>query len=178
MGPIPAIAGGLGAIKGIFDVGKHIYDGIKEGKKEKHSQIGIERAYQDRLNQLKQKENQLLKEKKEFDIKIKDMEKKINEQKNAFEKIKMENEKKLLEQKQKEEQRKIQEIQEKQIAINQCKKYLSEEFIMCIINSFKEYKIQEGKWIKQITKYDIENRKKNFIIYFKDYLLLNIYKIK
>jgi hypothetical protein len=83
----------------------------------------------------------------------------MEEQKNSFEKMKIENEKKLLEQKQKEEQRKIQEIQEKQKAIKQCKKFLSEEFVKCITNSFNEYYIEERKWIKQITKNNIENRK-------------------
>ena len=100
--------------------------------------------------------------KKEFDIKIENMKKQIKEQKDLFKKMKLENEKKLLEQKQKEEQRKIQEIQERQIAINQCEKYLSEEFMICIMNSFKEYEIKAEKWIKQITKTEIENRKKEF----------------
>ena len=167
MGPLPAIAAGAAAVKGIFDVGKHIYDGIREGKREKHSQREIERAYQNRLNQLKEREEQLLKDKKELDKKFKDMEKKLNEQKDKFEKMKMENDKKLLEQMKKEKQRKIQEIREKKIAIEQCKKYLSEEFINCIINSFNEYSIQEGKWIKQITKYDIEKRKNEFCDLFK-----------
>jgi len=81
MGPAPAIVGGLSLIKGIFDVGKHIHDGIKESKNAKNAQREIEKAYQDRLNQLNQKEKELINEKKEFDIKIKDMEKKINEKK-------------------------------------------------------------------------------------------------
>ena len=46
------------------------------------------------------------------------MEKQINEQRNPLEKLKLEREKICLEQKQKEEQKKIQEIQEKQRAIN------------------------------------------------------------
>ena len=167
MGPLPAIAAGAAAVKGIFDVGKHIYDGVREGKKGKYSQREIERAYKDKLNQLKEREAQLLKENNEFDKKLKDLERIINEQNNRFEKMKMENEKKLLEQMKKEKQRKIQEIQEKKIAIEQCKKYLSEEFINCIINSFNEYSIQEGKWIKQITKYDIEERKNEFCNLFK-----------
>ena len=34
--------------------------------------------------------------------------------------------------------------------------------MMCIMNSFKEYEIKAEKWIKQITKTEIENRKKEF----------------
>ena len=102
-----------------------------------------------------------------MDKKFKDIEKKLNEQKDKFEKMKMENDKKLLEQMKKEKQRKIQEIREKKIAIEQCKKYLSEEFINCIINSFNEYRIQDRKWIKQITQYDIEKRKNEFCFLFK-----------
>ena len=162
MDTIPALA-----IKGIFDIVKHIYDDIKTSKKSKYTQREIERAYQDRLNQLNDKEKELLNGKKELDKKIKDMEKQINEQRNPLEKLKLEREKICLEQKQKEEQKKIQEIQEKQKAINQSKKYLSEKFILCVINSFNEYKIKEKNWIEQITKNDIENRKKEFYYLFQ-----------
>ena len=174
------IMAGISVVKGIFDLGKHMHDGIQESKKAKYSQIEIERAYQDRLNQLNEKEKELLNKNNEFEINIQNLEKQINEQKDLFQKMKMENEKILLEQKQKEEQRKIQEIQEKQKAINQCKKYLSEEFMTSIINSFNEYKIQERKWIKEITKNDLEKRKIEFYNLFKKlFAIENIqYKIE
>ena len=53
------------------------------------------------------------------------------------------------------------------MAINQCKEYLSEEFMRCITNSFEEYKKIESNWIRQITKNDIENRKKEFLNLFQ-----------
>ena len=59
MDTIPALA-----IKGIFDIVKHIYDDIKTSKKSKYTQREIERAYQDRLNQLNDKEKELLNGKK------------------------------------------------------------------------------------------------------------------
>ena len=47
----------------------------------------------------------------------------------------------------------MKEIQERQIAINQCKEYLTEEFIK--------------SWIRQITENNIEKRKKEFLILFR-----------
>ena len=161
MGPvIPAVVGGIALAKGI-------HDGVKARKNAKNAQREINREIQDIENQLKIKENELLNVKKENDKIIKDLEKKMKEQKESFEKMKIENEKKLIEQKQKEEQKKIKEMQEKQKAIILCKNYLSEEFINCIINSFNEYIIEERKWIKQITKSNIENRKKEFCYLFE-----------
>ena len=172
MGPAPALVGGIGLIKGIFDVGKHIYDGIRQSKQAKYSQREVDRANQEILNQLKKNEEERLNERKKYDKIIKDLENQMKEQKNSFEKMKIENEKKLIEQKKKEEEKAIQEIQEKEKAIIECKKYLSEEFVNCIINALNEYYLEERKWVKQITKINIENRKKDFKDLFQQLFIL------
>ena len=160
---MPSLFVGLPLIKGIFDIGKHIYDGINSSKANaKYSKQLIDNVYNHRLNELNQKEQEILKVKKEYDIRIKEMNEQIKNQNNLYEKMKLENEKKLFELKQREEQRKIEEIQERQIAINQCKEYLNEQFMQCIIESLAEYKQIEGSWIKKINKNDIEKRKKEF----------------
>ena len=68
------------------------------------------------------------------------MNKIIEEQNNSFIKKEKEYEKQILEQKEKEIQREIQENNERQIALNQCKEYLSEENLKYINNSLNEYK--------------------------------------
>jgi len=122
----------------------------------------IERAYQATLNKLNEEKNQLINQKKEYDKQIRNMNKIIKEQNNSFIKKEKEYEKQILEQKEKEIQREIQENNERQIALNQCKEYLSEENLKYINNSLNEYKKKSEKWIKQITENDIENRKKEF----------------
>ena len=155
---------GLPIIKGIFDVGKHIYDGIKASKGAgKLSHQLIENAYNSKLKELNLKEKEFIKQKQVFDIKIKELEEQIQNQKNYYDKMKLEYEKQLIEQKQREEESKIKEVKERQMAINQCRVYLNEEFMQSILNSIEEYKKIEGNWIKQITKNDIENRKKEFL---------------
>ena len=96
---IPGLLVGLPIVKSIFDIGKHIYDGIQSSKGAKYSQQLIDQAYKKRLNELNLKEKELLKQKEVFDNRIKDMEGQIQNQKNLYEKMKLENEKILLEQK-------------------------------------------------------------------------------
>ena len=126
-----------------------------------------EKAFHQKENELKEIQKELLKKEREFDNIIKNMESQIQNQNNLYEKQKMEYEQKIYEQMQKEEQRKIKETQERQIAINQCKQYLTEEFMQSIIKSFEEYKKIEENWIRQITDNDIDNRKKEFLILFR-----------
>ena len=148
-------------------VGKLVHDKYKRAKRNIiYSQEQINKAYRDRVNELNKKEKELLNKEREIDKRIKDMEKQIQNQKNLYEKMKMEYEIKIFEQMQKEEQKKIKEIQERQIAINQCKDYLTEELIKSIIKSYEEYGKIEENLIKQITENEKKNRIKEFLILF------------
>ena len=120
----------------------------------------IEEAYNNRLRDLNIKQDELIKREKDFDKKIKKMENIIKEQKDLIKKVEIEKEKIKLEVKQREEKQKIKELEKKKKAINKCKEYLSEEFILCITNSFDEFNEIEKSWINQLKKKEMKTTKK------------------
>ena len=127
----------------------------------------IEEAYNNRLRDLNIKQDELIKREKDFDKKIKKMENIIKEQKDLIKKVEIEKEKIKLEVKQREEKQKIKELEKRKKAINKCKEYLSEEFILCITNSFDEFNEIEKSWINELKKKGNENHKKNFVNLFQ-----------
>ena len=132
-------------------------------------------GYQEKINQLNEEKKNIIKENEYLYKQTINKKIQIKEQKEKLENMEMEYKNKLFEQKQKEEQIKYQKNQERQIALNQCEKHLSEELEKCITNSLNEYKIISEKWIKKITKNEIDNIKKEFNILFqKLYISENI----
>ena len=132
-------------------------------------------GFQEKINQLNEEKKNIIKENEDLYKQTINKKIQIKEQKEKLENMEMEYKNKLFEQKQKEEQIKYQKNQERQIALNQCEKHLSEELEKCITNSLNEYKIISDKWIKKITKNDIDNIKKEFNILFqKLYISENI----
>ena len=132
-------------------------------------------GYQEKINQLNEEKKNIIKENEDLYKQTINKKIQIKEQKEKLENMEMEYKNKLFEQNQKAEQIKNQKNQERQIALNQCEKHLSEELEKCITNSLNEYKIISEKWIKKITKNDIDNIKKEFNILFqKLYISENI----
>ena len=157
---------GLGAlvpgIIGLVDVGTSIYDRMKERKNTKYSQNEIQNAYNQKLFELQNLQNEFLIREKDYDLKIQEMAKELKKQNISFNKMQFEMETKLLEEMKKEEQKKAQEVRQRQIAIEQCKEYLNEEFINCIMNSQQEYSNIERKLVSKLPKIVIERIKNSF----------------
>ena len=99
--------------------------------------------------------------------KIKELKNIISLQKYLINRSDDEKEKIELEIKQRKERQQIKEAEERINAINQCKQNLSNEFALCINNSFKEFNEIEKSWKNQLKKIGIEKHKKDFIYLFQ-----------
>ncbi len=166
--------GGLGgfvekatAIKGLFDIGTYIYDGISERRKKGTcSQEELKEAYNRKVEELAERERQILNQTNEYQSKIKELEIKIEKQIDYQKKILMAKEKEELENKKEKEELRRKEIQEKMEAIKNCKESLSYEFQLGIINAFQEITKEQEIWINQLEENDITKYKEQLLSLF------------
>ena len=140
---------GFSVVKGLFDVGTHIYDSITYRKRE-CTENELRQAYQRKVEELRLRENQIVNKGIEYEAKIRELETKMQQQMDYQEKMRIKKEKEELENQKKEEEKKRNEIHDKIKAINNCKETLSYEFQIGILNAIKDITIEQEKWINQL----------------------------
>ena len=97
MGAIGGFVAKATAIKELFDIGAHIYDGISQRRqKATFSQEELKEAYNRKMAELAEKERQILNQTNEYQSKIRQLEIKIEEQIDYQKKILMTKEKEEL----------------------------------------------------------------------------------
>ena len=158
---------GFSVVKGLFDVGTHIYDSITYRKRE-CTENELRQAYQRKVEELRLRENQIVKKGIEYEAKIRELETKMQQQMDYQEKMRIKKEKEELENQKKEEEKKRNEIHDKIKAINNCKETLSYEFQIGILNAIKDITIEQEKWINQLEENDISKYKEQLLYLFSN----------
>ena len=169
MGAIGGFVAKATAIKGLFDIGAHIYDGISQRRqKTTFSQEELKEAYNRKMAELAEKERQILNQTNEYQSKIRELEIKIEEQIDYQKKILMTKEKEELEKKKEKEEERRREIEDKMEAIKNCKESLSYEFQLGIINAIQEITKEQEIWINQLEENDITKYKEQLFSLFNN----------